>query len=1284
MNIFPRTKCRLLQVVLTAIFLSLFCAGISSAKVLLLAHYNSPDANADYAAGSTIAETVPGFSVARTTSGQGGKWGSGLDLRETDRGRCVYDAMGNINTLKGTADFWFCFDNDKQTPAPAMYHPLFGWYNPPTQPGSKKRISGFEVYTQGNSIMLDVYSPSSITSGAFKPEIGKWHHLEINWDCTDGEGKSEYNVYLDGNNIIHKIDAKALKGTGGKIHSGIWDYGWGIFLNGRIDELRITDQVEHMISFKPSSEQYPTPGSVMGVATAYEQAVNSLDNLAGDLSSLSKAMQFAREKTDISQAFGTQKKGADLVKETSRQLKSITKKLRTASVKAGGKKKNWLMRLETFSNKEAEKFNLNLARLQEELDKITDLIKTSRRDVVQATGTLYAGIADIYNETTVDLGRLKDEIEGFNRAILYVNGVTKTGKSARIADQCGKAVTNATETLKNVSDSFHGMFDDSPGGKKDPVSVLPAFSADPRKTETMEEISRLLSETGELIAQTRKRISKELDRLRNDRRFKKRFVKFQKYTPAVLPPLEVAPNGELKRLVFGGTWGRTETMMSLGFDTLTETGASVKWTAEDNFEVTESANTLRQWNKYKMPLSDTVLLYAVGDSMYRPEWFADAYPDNPEYYFQNTPGSVGSRRFDYNHPVPRSLIVKYLEEAARINGQKPYTFIFKGPWEAHPYTGTTVNLPGKRTVAFQEHGFSESSVKAFRIYLKDKLGTIDKLNAAWRSSYESFDDIQPPKKLIRAFVVTKDDRDQDVYTLFLPNKRLPGASTTPLTYEFERFRKDSYSDYLADCYQAIKRGAPKHPLASSTSGGIMDEILVNSLDDLQMAERCVDMWGKHPSGGYGWDNSPYMYGLNRYFNKTLVAMEYYGWAQEVIGEDFWPTFKLAKGATPEAVYNAGRRDIWHEYSWDRRMLLFYWIQKMVEIPDGFQAGTSPLARPWAGLFSVVKHRLTSINDILINAPIIKPRIGVLHPGVSIINAYPTNSCSKITKDIFDRLISKQYHFGVVPEKFVINGRDSLDNYDVIILPYAQYFDNGFGEKLLEWVGNGGTLIAAGPFGLYDKYGFNIHAGAAKVFTDLQFAYPTPDEYKLSWQWQGRCKGEKLSDDSYLLKKHGKGTVLMTLDGRAFKRAGSVSAEAHVGIEIDADIKGKSSETQEDKSQDDRARPLKLAPDKDLSPCVKAFYTTLKSATKRKAWVTKGNVELIVRQKQSNGPLYISLLNWDYNNALETEIVIRGEYSNAADLSIPGGFSIPSVVKDNLTKLPMVLGPGEGLMVKLQE
>ena len=570
------------------------------------------------------------------------------------------------------------------------------------------------------------------------------------------------------------------------------------------------------------------------------------------------------------------------------------------------------------------------------------------------------------------------------------------------------------------------------------------------------------------------------------------------------------------------------------------------------------------------------------------------------------------------------------------------------------------------------------AVEAFRAYLQDEHGTIANLNAAWGTSYPSFDDIDTPPLMIRALIITKDADDRDVYTAFLPVKRLPGAPTTPLTYEFEKCRKDLYGEYFYDCHQAIKRGDPCYPTASSTSGGIMNEILINSHDDLNMMRRGVDMFGKHPSGGYGWGDSPYMYGLNRYFNKTLVALEYYGWAQQVIGDEFWGKFEVAPGTSTSRVFNAARRDTWHEYSWDRRMLLFYWAQKLVEmkIPpggspsDGFTEYTSPLVRPWAGFVAAVKRRVLRTHDVMTNVPIVQPRIAVIHPGVSIINAFPTDGCGSITNDVMDRLIAMQYHFGIVPEELVLNspgdpdGYDSLDNYDVVILPYVQYFDDGFAAKLMNWVSNGGTLIALGPFGLYDKYGHAITDAATLAYPGATFTYPPPADFPLSWLWQSSGGSPPISG-SYDSRSYGSGTVLLTLDGRALYRPG-LGEWALTKVTT-------------------RPPGSDIVDPGGYSAAQQAFYDTLAAATQRRAWVTSGNVELVARQDSTGqGPLYISLLNWDYNSTLDTDLVVDGEYTNISDLSISGGFPALGTINSGQTTVPIRIGPGEGLMLRFEE
>ena len=1219
---------RVLSVVLA--LLSLGQAAV--ARTLFLAHFDGDTVEAEFAAGSPKVAAVPGQPVARTTRDNEGRWGRGLDLRRQEGGRCAYDALHNLDIRRGTVDFWYCFDEHK----PGMYHPLFGWYNPP---GTYEN-GALSVYTQDALMTFDVHTPSSPVQAAFQVDLGKWYHLEINWDCSGGDGASTYNVYIDGRLVLNKTRAKALKAAGGRLHVGIWGYAYGHFLHGRIDELRVTNQVEHLTNFTPPQAPYLTPGTTASIRRDLATAKHRLGELRQTLRHLEgvpgiKAVELQRSR------------------ERHRQL---TEKLGLVDAAAADR-----------------------AATHTVLAGVSDSIQALFGDVIHSAGTRYSTIPAAHNEVLVQLAYLRDEAESLQRAVVYCGKLDTVAASDAI-ERSREAAVAVDERLASASQEFFTLFDDAPGARTNPVTAMRSFTASNHKARIMDEMLRSVSSAAERVRGARDELATALERLRTSPQFKAVFPHYRPFAPPSAGPVAVEPDGTLKRIIFGGGHGRTDTLSTLQFDTLLENGVDVAWPAPDRFEATPFPAAVAQWENYKIPLSDKILPYAIGDGMYRPPWFADVHGEKPEYYF--APNYTGSGGFDYRHPVPRQLILKYLEEAARLNSQEPYTFIYKGPWEAHPYRGTSVDVPGKRTVAFQEHGFSAVAIKAFRDYLQKKHGTIGALNKAWRSDYKSFHAIQPPEPLVRAFVVTKDARGQDVYTTFLPNKRLPGADTTALTYEFERCRKDLYADYLADCYAAIRRGDPQHPLASSTSGGIMGEILINSLDDLQMPARCVDMWGKHPSGGYGWDDSPYMYGLNRYFNKTLVSLEYYGWAQEVIGDNFYGTFQVAEGATTEDIINAGRRDVWHELSWDRRMLLFYWTQKLVRIDGGFRESQSPLLRPWSGFIPAVKRRVMRLNEILVNVPIVPPRIAVLHPGVSIINAYPTNACARITRDVFDRLLSKQYHFGVVPEAFILDGRDQLDNYDVLILPYAQYFADGFDRKLDAWVRNGGTLISAGPYGLYNQYGVPLGHGASQVFDDLTFEYPAPDKYRLSWTWRAGRDGQPITD-RFLTAKHGRGTVLMTLDGRAFSRHGG-AAEAHVGTEIAANSTGEDAQDGAIAGPDDRARPLKVSDDDDLPAAVRALYGTLRNATQRNAWVTGGNVELVIRGNGDSAPLYLSLLNWDFTDPLETEAIIRGDYGNVIDLSVEGGFPVPASVADGVTRIPIRLGPGEGIIFQLQQ
>jgi hypothetical protein len=293
------------------------------AEVLVHAHFDDATANADYALGQKDARPAVAntYKVACTTDA--GRWGRALDVTRGGA-NCTFDAAKNLNPQRGTAELWFRIDDHKE----GMYHPLFGWYRPPHQPGAKKRRSAMEVYLQNSVMTLGLHSPKSKgTSKAAPVEVGRWHHLEINWDCERGDGQSVYNIFLDGKNVIRVTDGGALEdGDGAKLHLGVWDYGFGHFLRGRIDELRITDQIEHSTEFDPPTNPYATSATIEYAKQTHRIAVERLKQFDAEIKSL---LEFAGSDGD-----GT---AARIIRSSQATAKVVERKLALlrSSLKAG-------------------------------------------------------------------------------------------------------------------------------------------------------------------------------------------------------------------------------------------------------------------------------------------------------------------------------------------------------------------------------------------------------------------------------------------------------------------------------------------------------------------------------------------------------------------------------------------------------------------------------------------------------------------------------------------------------------------------------------------------------------------------------------------------------------------------------------------------------------------------------------------------------------------------------------------------------------------------------------
>jgi len=280
------------QLFLWLVVLQITCISPVQAKVLFHARFDAATADAEYALGKNDARPaiVNAYKVAGTSDA--GHWGRALDVTRSGE-NCTFDAAKNFNPKRGTVQMWFRIKEDKE----GMYHPLFGWYRPPHEPGAKKRQSVMEVYLQNSVITLGQYTPKyKGTSKAAKVEVGRWHHLEINWDCEQGDGQSVYNIFLDGKRVIRIVSGGALEdGTGAKIHLGVWDYALGHFLRGQIDELRITDQVEHSTDFESPNNPYATPATIEYAKETHRITIGRLKQFNGEIKSL---MEFAGSDGD--------------------------------------------------------------------------------------------------------------------------------------------------------------------------------------------------------------------------------------------------------------------------------------------------------------------------------------------------------------------------------------------------------------------------------------------------------------------------------------------------------------------------------------------------------------------------------------------------------------------------------------------------------------------------------------------------------------------------------------------------------------------------------------------------------------------------------------------------------------------------------------------------------------------------------------------------------------------------------------------------------------------------
>lgn len=124
-----------------------------------------------------------------------------------------------------------------------------------------------------------------------------------------------------------------------------------------------------------------------------------------------------------------------------------------------------------------------------------------------------------------------------------------------------------------------------------------------------------------------------------------------------------------------------------------------------------------------------------------PEWVGQKFPDGHYAAQDGQPiPSQAAPGYCFDHRGVRNAVLKFMEEVAR-HAQKSPAFYGYDLW-SEPAALNWARIGYKASPMFC---YCPSSMERFRIWLKGKYGTLDRLNEAWHRTFTDWKQVEPPR-----------------------------------------------------------------------------------------------------------------------------------------------------------------------------------------------------------------------------------------------------------------------------------------------------------------------------------------------------------------------------------------------------------------------------------------------------------------------------------------------------------------------------------------------------------
>lgn len=597
--------------------------------------------------------------------------------------------------------------------------------------------------------------------------------------------------------------------------------------------------------------------------------------------------------------------------------------------------------------------------------------------------------------------------------------------------------------------------------------------------------------------------------------------------PRNIPPFQ--PSGKMNRLVVG-TWGENpfpaddlnakenefEMMGNSRMGVLPSADKEGEFDYSHMFNLVSSNFTANGYATYCM------LPYGSESFSYAPAWFIKKHAADPEIILHSSDGAMPTgyeiknglvqlakpsreAKLNWYHPEVRALMQRNVAALASTAKNVPLRDM---PF--YEYAGEIHNVMNTPK-GWRRIGYGSYAADAFRKYLGEKYGSIEKLNAAWQGNYRAFNEIQPPED--RWVKGGEKQKFKDI---------------TPIQADFEAFREDSLIDWMKDVYNTLKSKDPERPVAARHS------TLLRWVNGARIFETC-DILECHTFAPSMQVTTVYMASLLKlHKDKALAYLE-----------DFWGGQQEKDRKNDEIVQRRGLdKHFCQTFAWGRTLQI-KWYQYTFGAyiweyngnwMDPRQDFT--LLRYAAPSLIVAKRKMEQADWMLTHTDMAKSRILLLQPSSSIRNG----SCSRDAAlvSIHAVLYPKNYLYELLPEEYLMNGKIELKDFDVVILPAASYLPPSVSGRLGQWVRAGGTLVAVEKAGVYTDLGIrdgSLMEGLLAMNWDAQNA-PAKENEPPVIRNTGKGKVLCISAIGQLQQKEIQAVLFKTLDAATQRQAWS--------------------------------------------------------------------------------------------------------------------------------------------------